>query len=316
VECNYRHRLPPPQSVLPDASLDVFGREKHSDYRDDMVRFFFNLLLVSNSSNPLTGVFFLQGGVGTFSRQNRTLYVGRIRANTNIEQVIERHFEEWGEIERSECLFFFSSTVLDNVLILSYVFFYLTVKVLQSRGVAFVTYVSELNAQFAKEAMMCQSLDHDEVINVRWATEDPNPVAKVRESKRLDELGAEGVAAKLTPEFVRQVRQLDELDGLVEPLPEEDEEEEEAEGGEGRARKRARIENGDGNQQAGEGTAPQPSQPQQQQQQTGLLSAHALDSLKLVAKLKQQQQSKTGSSSAASGGLAGLASYGSDDEDT
>ena len=33
---------------------------------------------------------------------------------------------------------------------------------------AFVTYVSELNAQFAKEAMMCQSLDDaEEVINVR-----------------------------------------------------------------------------------------------------------------------------------------------------
>jgi hypothetical protein len=44
-----------------------------------------------------------------------------------------------------------------------------TVKILQSRGVAFVTYVSELNAQFAKEAMMHQSLDSDEVLNVRYA---------------------------------------------------------------------------------------------------------------------------------------------------
>lgn len=43
----------------------------------------------------------------------------------------------------------------------------LTVKILQARGVAFVTYVHEHQAQFAKEAMMCQSLDGDEVCNVR-----------------------------------------------------------------------------------------------------------------------------------------------------
>lgn len=30
-----------------------------------------------------------------------------------------------------------------------------------------MTYVTELNAQFAKEAMMHQSLDSDEVLNVR-----------------------------------------------------------------------------------------------------------------------------------------------------
>lgn len=41
------------------------------------------------------------------------------------------------------------------------------VRILQARGVAFVTYVSELNAQFAKEAMSNQSLDEGEVINVR-----------------------------------------------------------------------------------------------------------------------------------------------------
>jgi RNA recognition motif-containing protein len=63
---------------LPDSSLDVFGREKHSDYRDDM------------------------GGVGSFSRINRTLYVGRITETRDTADMIERHFEEFGEIERSE----------------------------------------------------------------------------------------------------------------------------------------------------------------------------------------------------------------------
>jgi hypothetical protein len=119
-----------------------------------------------------------QGGVGTFSRQNRTLYVGRIRANAGIEQVIERHFEEWGEIERSRLSWHFTLGATIELLTLCagvcvclvcvFVVVTSTVKVLQSRGVAFVTYVSELNAQFAKEAMMCQSLEHDEVLNVRF----------------------------------------------------------------------------------------------------------------------------------------------------
>jgi RNA recognition motif-containing protein len=59
-----------------------------------------------------------------------------------MEEVLLRHFDEWGDIER--------------------------IKILQSRGVGFVTYFSELSAQFAKEAMMNQSLDGDEVINVRY----------------------------------------------------------------------------------------------------------------------------------------------------
>lgn len=32
---------------------------------------------------------------------------------------------------------------------------------------AFVTYDDELHGQFAKEAMACQSLDNDEILNVR-----------------------------------------------------------------------------------------------------------------------------------------------------
>lgn len=57
----------------------MFGREKHSQYRDDM------------------------GGVGSFTRQNRTLYVGRLTETRDTADMVERHFEEFGEIERSEC---------------------------------------------------------------------------------------------------------------------------------------------------------------------------------------------------------------------
>ncbi|KAG0150484.1 hypothetical protein CROQUDRAFT_58187 [Cronartium quercuum f. sp. fusiforme G11] len=163
-ECSFLHRLPPPQSQLPDASLDAFGREKHSDYRDDM------------------------GGVGSFSRQNRTLYIGRIKEVKNIEELVEKHFQEWGEIDR--------------------------IRVLHGRGVAFVTYVSELSAQFAKEAMMCQSMIDDEVLNVRWATEDPNPSAKRGEHSRLIKIGEEAILNRMNPELVSAVEALDELESL------------------------------------------------------------------------------------------------------
>jgi hypothetical protein len=38
---------------------------------------------------------------------------------------------------------------------------------LHNRGIAFVQYEHEGNAQFAKEAMQCQSMDMDEILNVR-----------------------------------------------------------------------------------------------------------------------------------------------------
>lgn len=79
-ECDYLHTLPDLNEALPDSSKDCFARDKFSDYRDDM------------------------GGVGSFNRQNRTLYVGRIKETgpgPETEDIVTRHFKEWGEIERS-----------------------------------------------------------------------------------------------------------------------------------------------------------------------------------------------------------------------
>ncbi|GAA5957115.1 hypothetical protein JCM3765_005411 [Sporobolomyces pararoseus] len=266
-ECSYLHRLPPPAHVLPDASLDVFGREKHSGYRDDM------------------------GGVGSFNRQNRTLYIGRIKETRDTAEVVEDHFSEFGEIER--------------------------IKILQSRGVAFVTYVTELNAQFAKEAMMHQSLEGDEVLNVRWATEDPNPAAKRSELKRLKEQGAEGIAKALDPEFIQRIRELDELEGLVEPRRDEDE-------GEERGAKRARIEEGsttssdESQQQQQQPPLPleAPPPPQQSTLKSGILSADAVGSLQFMASLRAQKGAAPVpiEKKKPAGGLGGLAAYGSDDE--
>ncbi|KAL1957665.1 hypothetical protein VTO42DRAFT_5642 [Malbranchea cinnamomea] len=153
-ECEYLHRLPGIHDIF-NPNVDCFGRDKFSDYRDDM------------------------GGVGTFMRQNRTLYVGRIHVTDDIEEVVARHFAEWGQIER--------------------------IRVLNNRGVAFVTYTNEANSQFAKEAMAHQSLDHNEILNVRWATVDPNPLAQKREAQRIEEQAAEAVRRALPAEFVAEL---------------------------------------------------------------------------------------------------------------
>ncbi|EXJ72459.1 uncharacterized protein A1O5_04963 [Cladophialophora psammophila CBS 110553] len=153
-ECQYLHRLPTIYDVF-NPNVDCFGRDKHSDYRDDM------------------------GGVGSFMRQNRILYVGRIHVSDDIEEVVARHFQEWGEIER--------------------------IRVLTGRGVAFVTYVNEANSQFAKEAMAHQALDHNEILNVRWATVDPNPLSQKREAARIEEQAAEAVRRALGKRVVREI---------------------------------------------------------------------------------------------------------------
>ncbi|GJN87317.1 hypothetical protein Rhopal_000265-T1 [Rhodotorula paludigena] len=279
-ECTYLHRLPPRQHVLPDASLDVFGRDKHAGYRDDM------------------------GGVGSFNRQNRTLYIGRIKETRNTPEVVEEHFSEFGEIER--------------------------IKILTNRGVAFVTYSSELNAQFAKEAMMHQSLDNEEILNVRWATEDPNPAAQRAEHARVLESGEKALAQALDPEFVQRVRELDELEGRVAPRADGDDNagEEEGEEEEGRQKKRARIEALPAatvaEEQARNAGAvappPAPAPAPVPQAPSGILSAHAVDSLRYMAALRHKTgggaapEVKKAAAPPAPAGLGGLAAYGSDDE--
>ncbi|WBW72116.1 zf-CCCH type zinc finger protein, Prp19 complex subunit, RNA-binding Cwf2 [Schizosaccharomyces osmophilus] len=154
-KCEFLHRLPNETDFF-NANVDCFGREKHADYRDDM------------------------GGVGSFLRQNHTLYVGGIQPTDDIEEIVARHFAEWGDIER--------------------------IRVLNSRGIAFVTYVNEANAQFAKEAMAHQSLDNDECLNCRWATLDPNPASQARNQRRLEERAADVVKKLLPKEFLEDLQ--------------------------------------------------------------------------------------------------------------
>ena len=239
-------------------NVDCFGRDKHADYRDDM------------------------GGVGSFMRQNLTLYVGHIHVTDDIEETVARHFSEWGDIER--------------------------IRILNSRGVAFVTYMNEVNAQFAKEAMAHQSLDHNEILNIRWATQDPNPLAMAREKRRLEEQAAEAIRRALPAEF------LDEL-----------------EGGEDRETKRQRLTEGTFGLPGYEAPdtiwynrdklleAPKTTDEvvEENNEDKGIFGEDTLERLKA---LKEKGSKKTpvpvpASSPAANGNLLGFDDYGSDDDE-
>ena len=57
------------------------------------------------------------------------------------------------------------------------------------------------NAEFAKEAMLGQSLDKKEVLAIRWAFDDPNPVAqqaieKVNEDSLVQMMAAKQVSVE------------------------------------------------------------------------------------------------------------------------
>lgn len=172
-----------------------------------------------------------------------------------------------------------------------------------------MTYVHEVHAQFAKEAMACQSLDNDEILNVRWATEDPNPTQKVAEKRRLEEVGQEAIKSRMDPKIVEAMRAVRALEE-GEPLDPEGEEDEMIEGQEwndedeemqGPESKRRRLED-----------AP-PQQP------TGLLNADTLESLKYFAEIRKRNggsQPPVAPKPPAKpvAGL-GLADYGSDEDD-
>ena len=101
--CNFRHRAPLDEDESSaETRVDVFGRERHASFRDDM------------------------GGVGSWAREQRTLYVGRIcvlRTESEVHATVWSHFSEWGEIDYC--------------------------RVLASKGCAFVSYRLRAAADFA-----------------------------------------------------------------------------------------------------------------------------------------------------------------------
>ncbi|KAK2962146.1 putative Pre-mRNA-splicing factor cwc2 [Blattamonas nauphoetae] len=99
-------------------------------------------------------------GVGSFMRECKTLYISgfTVSGEKETQDTLMKHFGEWGKVER--------------------------IRVIAPKNIAFVTYSMRSSAEFAKEAMKNQSLDDNELLTVRWATENE---AK-QERTKLDDL--------------------------------------------------------------------------------------------------------------------------------
>lgn len=148
-ECNFYHRVPTAKDEAQIPSMkDVFGREMHSDHRDDM------------------------GGVGSFKDNCRTLYVGGLTTKDDLKKVLWKEFGQFGEVEN--------------------------INLIHRLMIAFVRYRLRSNAQFAKAAMSGQNLGNNEILNIRWAYEDPNPHAK----KSIKRANQDAIIAKLKAQGV------------------------------------------------------------------------------------------------------------------
>lgn len=114
-------------------------------------------------------------GIGSFGKVNKTLYVGRISdCSGNIELKLSQVFGKFGDVA--------------------------SVRVLAAKNCAFVSYKLESQAQFAKEAMQCQSLrpgDASETLNIRWADDDPKYSSRKRAQREQDEMSMEAARKML-----------------------------------------------------------------------------------------------------------------------
>ncbi|KAH3902123.1 related to Pre-mRNA-splicing factor CWC2 [Saccharomycodes ludwigii] len=155
-KCEYLHYIPCKDMHLTTIAKDCFGRDKFSEYRDDMA------------------------GVGSFNKINKTLYIGGLSPqgtglpnNTPpyiLEAKLKQRFGEFGDLEY--------------------------IRYLKEKNCCFIQYRYQSCAEFAKEAMSRQSLlDSDEEIVdgdisgiiVKWAKEDPNPHLKKNKMELEDE---------------------------------------------------------------------------------------------------------------------------------
>lgn len=125
-------------------------------------------------------------GVGSFSRDGWTLFVQGLHSYgsdrqgwTGVEDAIRKHFSEFGEIEY--------------------------IRLLSDKAVGFVRFFNRSAAEFVREAMMGQSLDDDEVLFIRWATDEQNPkIKQAEERRRLDR----AIEAAIVREMALQQQQV------------------------------------------------------------------------------------------------------------
>ena len=159
---------------------------------------------------------------------------------------------------------------------------------------AFVTYVSELSAQFAKEAMACQSLDNDEILNVRWATEDPNPTSKVLEHERILALGREAIKERMDPRILEAMRSVQALEEGKDFRDEVDEEEDEEEAQRRELEELAAEEGGEDEEHDAPSAKRRRIEPPETNENAtksmGLLNADTLEGLKYFAEIRKRHE--------------------------
>ncbi|KAG2186868.1 hypothetical protein INT44_003095 [Umbelopsis vinacea] len=260
--CAMWHRIPTESDEV-EATIDSFGRDKYLEYKKDM------------------------GGVGSFNFDNRTLYVGRVTVSDAMEEIVRRHFSEWGPIE--------------------------SVKVLKRRGVAFVTYQMRSNAEFAKEAMKYQSLDNNEMLNIRWASDDPNPTPAVSEvpekKRRIQSQYADDGESELPAEYTSRAQEVDEDGFMNMEMRIKLERAAEAEKLNRSLQEQAAALNYWNYYQPGQPVTTEAAQVPETDKKDSIISSQALETL------KQLQQKNAGAAKKQGGGLQALATYGSDSED-
>jgi hypothetical protein len=171
-ECPFFHLVPSAEDCArhdKNPTTDIFGRDRFAEEKGNM------------------------GGVGSFFSLSRTLYVAygaaSERLGAKLQETFERVFSEWGPLE--------------------------DVYVVRGKSIAFVRFVFRASAELAKEAMHNQSLQPPwwpqprsadnlpEVLNVRWAYEDPNPVSIRRNKREREEAYADALRRaeeRLAPE--------------------------------------------------------------------------------------------------------------------
>ena len=166
--------------------------------------------------------------------------------------------------------------------------------------------------------MACQSLDNDEILNVRWATEDPNPTSKVAEKRRLEEIGQAAIRARMDPRVVDAMQAVRALEEGREYQAEDSHMDEDLEaGGDEPEGKRRRIEMPETEDPEG---MEELSEPQEQRPQ-GLLNAETLESLRYFSELRRQNGAAPTPTPTPStkvqrpAAVLSLGDYGSDDED-
>lgn len=180
-KCEYFHHVPTNEvSVV----YDCFGREKYSDFRDDM------------------------GGIGSFQKQNKTLYVSGLQQGSGlpsnmssaaVEQRVKTRFQQFGDIEY--------------------------IRYLKDKHCFFIKYRFQSCAEFAKEAMSHQTLLTEQEMNeneqleqdvlgiiVKWAKDDPNPHVQKLEREILKKNALEKMA-ELFSKTSQKKRLYDENDG-------------------------------------------------------------------------------------------------------